>query len=88
MSKSEKALVTGATGYVGGRLLLSLKEAGYPVRCLVRRPQDLQTGLPDLNLICGKSLIILFNRWHGSNFYSYNLQDYRLQGRTGGRSGY
>ncbi len=30
-------LITGATGYVGGRLLAALVAAGRPVRCLVRR---------------------------------------------------
>lgn len=34
-------LLTGATGYVGGRLLKTLEAAGYPVRCLVRRPEFL-----------------------------------------------
>ncbi len=31
-------LLTGATGYVGGRLLPALETHGYRVRCLVRRP--------------------------------------------------
>lgn len=31
-------LLTGATGYVGGRLLPVLEEHGFRVRCLVRRP--------------------------------------------------
>ncbi|MCS7259244.1 MAG: SDR family oxidoreductase [Anaerolineae bacterium] len=35
-------LVTGATGYVGGRLVPCLLEAGYRVRCLVRDPGRLQ----------------------------------------------
>ena len=35
-------LVTGATGYVGGRLVPRLLEAGYQVRCLVRDPARLQ----------------------------------------------
>src|SRR5688500_6567979 len=33
--------VTGATGYIGTRLVPRLLEAGYPVRCLVRSPRKL-----------------------------------------------
>src|SRR5512141_2748132 len=36
-------LLTGATGYVGGRLLRALEAAGKPVRCLVRRPEFLRS---------------------------------------------
>jgi uncharacterized protein YbjT (DUF2867 family) len=43
MNKAGKILVTGATGYVGGRLVPRLKEAGYSVRCLARDP-SLLTG--------------------------------------------
>lgn len=35
-------LLTGATGYIGGRLLPALLERGYRVRCLARRPEHLQ----------------------------------------------
>jgi uncharacterized protein YbjT (DUF2867 family) len=35
-------LVTGATGYVGGRLTAALERAGHRVRCLARRPEALQ----------------------------------------------
>jgi uncharacterized protein YbjT (DUF2867 family) len=34
-------LVTGATGYVGGRLLPLLEASGHRVRCLARRPDHL-----------------------------------------------
>jgi len=34
--------VAGVTGYIGGRLIPRLLEAGYAVRCLVRSPQKLQ----------------------------------------------
>lgn len=35
-------LLTGATGYVGGRLLAALEADGRRVRCLARRPEFLQ----------------------------------------------
>lgn len=35
-------LLTGATGYVGGRLLTALERAGHHVRCLARRPEALR----------------------------------------------
>ena len=35
-------LLTGATGYVGGRLLHSLESAGRRVRCLTRHPEALR----------------------------------------------
>jgi uncharacterized protein YbjT (DUF2867 family) len=34
-------LITGATGYVGGRLRWRLEEGGRSLRCLVRRPEEL-----------------------------------------------
>jgi len=39
-------LVTGASGYVGGRLVRALEERGDSVRALARRPQDLAARLP------------------------------------------
>ncbi|MBW1279604.1 NAD(P)H-binding protein, partial [Escherichia coli] len=39
------ALVTGATGYIGGRLVPRLLEAGFRVRVLVRDPRRL-TDVP------------------------------------------
>jgi uncharacterized protein YbjT (DUF2867 family) len=37
-------LVTGASGYVGGRLVTVLLEHGYRVRCLVRTPSKLRSA--------------------------------------------
>lgn len=48
--RSLLVLVTGATGYVGGRLIPRLLEAGYRVRCLVRDPARLQ-GRPWLGQV-------------------------------------
>jgi len=42
MSEKIKILVTGATGYVGGRLVPLLLERGYPLRCLVRDPSRIE----------------------------------------------
>jgi uncharacterized protein YbjT (DUF2867 family) len=38
----QRVLVTGASGYIGGRLVPALVDAGYPVRCLVRDPDRLR----------------------------------------------
>lgn len=35
----ERRLLTGASGYVGGRLLHKLEERGYQIRCLARKPE-------------------------------------------------
>ncbi|MFB8029780.1 MULTISPECIES: SDR family oxidoreductase [unclassified Streptomyces] len=37
-----RCLVTGATGYIGGRLVPELLEAGHRVRCLARTPEKLR----------------------------------------------
>ena len=47
-----RVLITGATGYVGGRITAAVKEAGHEVRLLVRSPNRTATlrplGLADL----------------------------------------
>jgi uncharacterized protein YbjT (DUF2867 family)/uncharacterized protein YndB with AHSA1/START domain len=51
-------LVTGATGYIGGRLVPRLLELGYGVRCLVRDPARLQ-GRPwqdEVEIVAGDVL--------------------------------
>ena len=35
-------LLTGASGYIGGRLLKALENGGWPVRCVARRPDFLR----------------------------------------------
>jgi uncharacterized protein YbjT (DUF2867 family) len=42
MADNGIVLVTGATGYIGGRLVPRLLDAGYRVRCLVRDPVRLE----------------------------------------------
>lgn len=40
-SADRPVLVTGATGYIGGRLVPRLLAAGYSVRCIARQPRKL-----------------------------------------------
>jgi uncharacterized protein YbjT (DUF2867 family) len=35
-------LLTGASGYVGGRLLFALEQAGFHIRCIARNPDNLK----------------------------------------------
>ncbi len=50
-------LVTGATGYIGGRLVPRLLSAGYSIRCLVREPRKLAhrpwSGHPRVEIVQG-----------------------------------
>ena len=41
MSSPLNCLVTGASGYIGGRLVPELLSAGYAVRCMARDPGKL-----------------------------------------------
>lgn len=53
-----RVLVTGATGYIGGRLVPCLLRAGHGVRCLVRRPDGL-AGRPwetSVDVVVGDAL--------------------------------
>jgi uncharacterized protein YbjT (DUF2867 family) len=50
-------LLTGATGYVGGRLLSLLQQRDLPVRCLTRRPEALHDRLtPSTEAVQGDML--------------------------------
>ena len=46
MASDKLILLTGATGYIGGRLLPLLTSAGWRVRCVARRPENLLPRVP------------------------------------------
>ena len=41
-SRDQRILLTGATGYIGGRLLTALAQTARPLRCIARHPEVLQ----------------------------------------------
>ena len=47
MAKRPHILLTGATGYVGGRLLKRLEAGGHQIRCIARRPESLSGKVRD-----------------------------------------
>ena len=57
MDAAPRILLTGATGYVGGRLLRRLEAHGFRVRCLARRPEFLHARVaPTTEVVAGDLL--------------------------------
>lgn len=55
--RQHRILLTGATGYIGGRLLPRLEEAGEIVRCMARRPEHLRPRVgPETEVVRGDVL--------------------------------
>ncbi|TKB62058.1 MAG: NAD-dependent epimerase/dehydratase family protein [Nitrospira sp.] len=48
MPSTSLILLTGASGYIGGRLLPSLEHQGYRLRCLARHPEILKPKVSPL----------------------------------------
>ena len=49
-------LLTGASGYIGGRLLRLLEEGGCAVRCLARHPERVVAGRSTTEVVAGDCL--------------------------------
>src|SRR3954468_10726948 len=49
-------LLTGATGYIGSRLLRLLEEGGLPVRCLARQPAQVAASRATTEVMAGDCL--------------------------------
>lgn len=54
--KKHNILLTGATGYIGSRLLPGLAEAGHEIKCLVRDPARLNFAAPNVRACTGDLL--------------------------------
>ncbi len=85
MSNSKLILVTGATGYVGGRLVPRLLEAGCRVRCLVRDPNRLQ-GHPWLNQVEVVNGDALVPSTLTDAMKNVSVAYYLIHGKQGGQS--
>lgn len=84
MPTNKLILVTGATGYVGGRLVLQLLQAGYRVRCLVRDPRRLQghAWLQQVEVVCGD---VLYPETLTSAMRDIDVAYYLIHGMQGGK---
>jgi len=84
MPSPKLILVTGATGYVGGRLVPRLLEAGYRVRVLVRDPTRLQgrAWLSRVEVVSGDALQ---PETLASALKDISVAYYLIHGRQGGQ---
>lgn len=53
MSTTERMLLTGATGFIGHRVFRGLREDGWSVRCLTRRPDAVRQAWPERDWVGG-----------------------------------
>ncbi len=51
----KRVLLTGASGYIGGRLLRRMLDEGYEVRCLTRRPDELRQRVDQSTEVVGET---------------------------------
>ena len=76
-------LLTGATGYVGGRLLSLLQQQGLPVRCVTRRPDALRDRVtPTTEVVQGDvfdppSLQAAFEGVESAYYFVHSMGDQR-----------
>lgn len=74
-------LLTGASGYVGGRLLRVLEASGSPLRCLARRPDYLrprvapQTEVVQGDVLDGASLRAALKGVHSAYYLVHSMGD-------------
>ena len=76
-------LLTGASGYIGGRLLPSLENQGYRLRCVARHPEILKQKVsPSTEVVAGDVLdrASLDNAFRGVDVAYYMVHSMRSSG--------
>jgi uncharacterized protein YbjT (DUF2867 family) len=79
-----KILVTGATGYIGGRLVPRLLECGFAVRCLVRDKERLAPRLRKLAIEVVEGNVLIANSL-GDAFAGVDAAYYLVHSLRSGR---
>ncbi len=88
---SHQILLTGATGYVGGRLLTLLESKGLRVRCMTRRPEALHDRLTETttavygDVLDSESLNAAFQNVDTAYYFIHSMgnnHDFEKQDRT------
>jgi uncharacterized protein YbjT (DUF2867 family) len=75
----KRLLLTGVSGYVGGRLLPRLEQRGFPVRCLARRPEFLagrvgsKTEIVQGDVLCPETLAPAFEGVHTAYYMVHSM---------------
>ncbi|MDE2660184.1 MAG: SDR family oxidoreductase [Acidobacteriota bacterium] len=88
-------LVSGASGYVGGRLVPTLEARGYRIRCLARRPEYLAgrfragTEVVKGDVLNPESLVSALDGVHTAYYFVHSMGasgDFEEQDRAGARN--
>src|SRR5437660_11582087 len=95
VASGRRILLTGASGYVGGRLLRRLEASRRPLRCLTRRPDVLrdriagQTELVEGDVLDRSSLDSAFEGVHTACYLVHSMggaQDFEELDRRAARN--
>jgi len=95
MSSRKRILITGATGYIGSRLLNKLESSGYKISCLARKPEYLTSRVSeDIKVLRGdvqdiESLEKALEGIHTAYYFVHsmgNKDSFEKLDRTGARN--
>lgn len=82
----KRILLTGASGYVGGRLLSRLERREFLVRCLARKPEFLarraseRTEVIEGDVLCEQSLVRAFEGVHTAFYMVHSMSSSSPEG--------